>query len=242
VCLTASAAACVTSCASPRPKPAADLPRYAWTDAATVLRTMEDRDRAVDTFSASCDLLVETNGKRVALTGAVAADPPNRLHLRAWKLSQAVLDLTLNEDGLFLYQKKRGGAADSSVSKLTEQRFVSVLKLLPGFGTTGQWKPATVGRNEFSVISRLADGPTTECFIDKQTLTRTRCVHRDGRGHVAETLSFTSYRPIGGTVWPMHLAARGLHGDVDLEFDDVTINEALSPRAFKPPRRAVKQP
>jgi len=242
VCLTAWSAACITGCASTRPKPPANLPHYDWSDAATALRTMEDRDHAVDTFSASCDLLVENHGKRVALTGAVAADPPDRLRLRAWKLSQAVLDLTLNEDGLFLYQRKRDGDDDSSVSKLTEKRFVSVLKLLPGFGATGQWTTKTVGRKEFSIVSRSADGPMIECFIDKRTLTRTRCVHRDDQGHVGETLTFTSYRPIDGTVWPMHLAVRGLHGNVDLDFDDVNINEELSPRAFKPPRRAVKQP
>jgi hypothetical protein len=174
----------------------------------------------------------------------VAADPPDRLRLRAWKLTQAVLDLTLNEDGLFLYHKKQSDDSDAAVRKLSEDRFVAALTLLPGFGHTADWMPAGEANDgEFRITKAKADEHVLiECFVDKATLTRRRCVHRNDDGEVVQTLCFADYRSIHGTAWPMRLEVRGKYGHVDLTFESVDVNEGLSPRAFVPPRRAVKQP
>jgi len=237
-CVLASAGGCATK------RPAAPLPRYAWDGAGAALRVMAERDGAIETFSASCDLLLECDdGDRVALTAAIAAEPPDRLRLRAWKFSQAVLDITLNDDGLFLYRKQQGDASDARLKKLTEKRFVTVLELLPGFGQAEQWLPGDVGGDgSFTIVARSDAVSGIECVVDRATLTRRRCLYRDDDGAVAQTLTFEAYRPIGDIVWPMRLEVRGRYGHVDLEFDKVELNEALSPRAFKPPRRAVKQP
>lgn len=232
----------LTGCAATRP--GADLPRYPWTDAGAAMRLIERRDGTIETFSAECDLLIGMQGKRVALRSAVNADPPTRLRLQAFKLTSTVLDVTLNEDGLFVYHKKQSNETDSAIDRLSHSRFVAALTLLPGFDAGADWQlDADETAREFS-ISRSApqEHATIQCFVDKATLTRTRCVYRDDDGEVRQTLIFGSYRPINDTVWPMHLEIRGAFGDVDLGFDRIDVNEALSARAFRPPRRAVKQP
>ena len=92
----------VTGCAARR-APEAGLPKFGDLDDATALRVLDERARSVGTASAACDLaLTRADGQSVRLDGAVAMAPPDRLRLRAWKFGQAVFDLTMTPEGLWV--------------------------------------------------------------------------------------------------------------------------------------------
>ena len=223
---------------------ASRLPRYEWHDAQTAIRTMTRRDRAIRTFSAACRILLESEGGRVELTGALVAKPPNRFRLRAWKFSQAVLDITLNEDGLFVLDKSRSGERIESLRRVNHARFIDAIALLPGFEHDAAWRTgAGTDDDEFAIMRPLPDqGSAIECAVDKNTLVRKRCVYRDDGGQVRQSLDFDGYALLGDTVWPTRVEGGGESGSFVLSFDRIDVNTELAPRAFDPPRRAVKQP
>ncbi len=224
-------------CASP-------LPRYEWHDAPTALRTMSRRDGGIRTFWASCRILLESGAGRVELTGALVAQPPRRLRLRAWKFSQAVLDITLNDDGLFVLDKNRSKNTSDNLQRVNHARFVEAIALLPGFERDAAWQAGENSDGDEFLITRPSpdQGGAIECTVDKDTLVRKRCVYRDDGGHIRQSLSFDAYAIVGDTVWPMHVEGSGESGSFALLFDRIDVNVELAARAFDPPRRAVKQP
>jgi len=223
-------------CASP-------LPRYAWHDAPTALRTMSRRDGGIQTFSASCRILLESDAGRIELTGALVAQPPHRLRLRAWKFSQAVFDITLNDDGLFVLDKNPSTEASEKLQRINHARFVEAIALLPGFERNALWQVRAGTDDEFTITRPSPDqGAALECTVDKNTLVRKRCVYRNDTGHDRQSLSFDAYAVVGNAVWPMHVEGSGESGSFALLFDGIDVNVELAARAFDPPRRALKQP
>ncbi len=222
----------------------ASLPRYEWHDSPSAIRTMARRDGVIRTFSAACRILLGSVGGRVELTGALVAQPPNRFRLRAWKFSQAVFDITLNEDGLFVFDKSRSSEENENLQRFNHARFVEAIALLPGFERDVAWRTVSDdGDDEFTIMRTLLDqGYTIECIVDKSTLLRKRCVYRDHEGRIRQSLDFDGYALLGDTVWPTRVEGVGESGSFVLSFDRIDVNSELAPRAFDPPRRAVKQP
>ena len=223
---------------------ATPLPRYEWHDAPTALRTMNRRDGGIQTFSASCRILLESGAGRVELTGALVARPPHRVRLRAWKFSQAVFDITLNDDGLFVLDKNQSKETSEKLQRINHARFVEAIALLPGFEHDGAWQTGAGSDGEEFTITRPSpdQGAALECTVARNTLLRKRCVYRNDGGHVRQSLSFHAYAIVGDTVWPMRVEGSGESGSFVLLFDRIEVNVELAARAFDPPRRAVKQP
>ena len=220
------------------------LPRYDWHDAQTAFRIMTERESAIRTFSATCRILLESGNGRVQLTGALVAEPPDRLRLRAWKFSQTVLDITLNDDGLFVLQKGRSDDAKEKLEHVDHARFVEAISLMPGFERDAAWQAGReIDQDEFAITKPSSDdGPAIECIADKATLIRKRCLYRDDANRVRQSLSFDAYVHVDDTVWPMRVTGEGESGLFLLLFDRIDINAELAERAFVPPRRAVRQP
>jgi len=235
--MVAAISVAITGCASP-------LPQYAWKDAPTALRTMNERDGGIRTFSATCRMLLESGDGRVELTGAIVARPPHELRLRAWKFSQAVFDITLNEDGLFVLDRKQAKPASDKLKDVNHTRFVDAIALLPGFERDVEWQAETSsGGRTFTIRTGVAgDDAAMECTVDRRTLVKTGCVYRDDVGHVRQSLSFGDYVVVGDAVWPMRVEGNGESGSFVLLFDRIEINVELAARAFVPPRRAIRQP
>src|SRR5215207_7588135 len=82
---------------------ASPLPTYPSLDNAAALKVLAGRAEAVKSMSAQCALtLTRPDDQSVQLDGAVVMEPPGKLRLRAWKFGQAVFDLTLTPDGLWV--------------------------------------------------------------------------------------------------------------------------------------------
>lgn len=225
---------------------AGSLPRYTWSGGARAVDVMAHRDAGVRTFSTTCRILLKSAAGTVELTGVLIARPPNQLRLRAWKFSQAVFDITMNDDGLFVFQRERPDerSADAGMSRLTRGGLLEAASLLPGFSTPSDWRVVSDSANDsFVVIRQPGDtNRAVECVIDKPTLTTSRCTYRDESGDARQTLLFEAYRKVGDAVWPGRVVGSGEGASFELLFDRVEINVELPERAFVPPRRAVRQP
>src|SRR5262245_46809970 len=89
----------ITGCASKGPP----LPKYDWVDSQNALRILHDRAESIKTVSGTATIDLENaEGDSVRFDGAVAMAPPDRFRMRAWKFNQAVFDLTLTPDGLWI--------------------------------------------------------------------------------------------------------------------------------------------
>lgn len=222
--------------------PASPLPTYEGLDDTEALKVLAQRAEAVKTLSAGCDLtLTRADGQTVRLDGAIAMEPPEKLRLRAWKFGQAVFDLTLTPDGLWVVAPREPGRREkvlpASLSAAQFGREWAVLNgrffLLPGLSTSGDAKWLNVRRT-------LEDGRTVVCRVDRATLTPRDYAMRDPQGRLRFRFALGDYRLVDNIPWPTKLAARSGDGKIDIRLKDVELNEGLAPNAFRPPRRAEK--
>ena len=238
--LTATIAA---GCAA-RPRPEANLPTFGNVDHAAALRILDERARAVKALSARALLtLTRPDGQTVRLDGAVVMAPPDRLRLRAWKFNQAIFDLTLTPEGLWVVapddpsRRQKVLPASLSAAQLGRE-----WALLSGsfFGGAGLAVGDAGGR--LAVSKTLEDGRTVVCDVDRRTLTPRRYRMFDPAGRARFTLTLGDYGVFNGIAWPTRLDARSDDGRISIRLNDVELNGELAPNAFKPPRRAERQP
>jgi outer membrane lipoprotein-sorting protein len=223
-------------------RPASPLPTYHGLDDAAALKVLADRAQSVKTLSAQCRVtLTRPDNQSVRLDGAVVMQPPDRLRLRAWKFNQAVFDLTLTEEGLWVLTpqdpQRREKVLPASLSAAQFGREWAMLNggffLQPDLATGGDAKTLTVRR-------RLDDGRAVLCRVDRATLTPRQFEMRDPEGKLRFRFALSDYRMTEGIPWPTLLAARSGDGKIDIRLKDVELNQDLAPNAFRPPRRAEK--
>jgi outer membrane lipoprotein-sorting protein len=230
-----------TGCA--RPPSAEPLPTYPRLDDAAALKVLADRAASVKTLSAECDLtLTRPAGDSVRLDGAVVMAPPDRLRLRAWKLNQAIFDLTLTPDGLWVMTPDDPSRREKVLpASLGAAQFAREWALLNGQFFT---QPGLVlgGNDRWLTVTRtLGDGRKVVCRIDRATLTPRQYVMSDPQGAVRFKLTLSDYRLQGNIPWPRKTGAVSGEGKIDLRLKEVELNQDLAPGAFKPPRRAEKR-
>ena len=231
-------AAMFTSGCAPREQ----LPAYQWVDGQTALRDLAARAQAVHTASAQCQItLTRANGQSVRLDGAIVMQPPDHVRLRAWKLGQAVFDLTINPDGVWMVLpddpqgKQRMIPAGASAAEMAHAWAI----FSGGFFSAGDAKIIDKGGPRF-VVERWIDGKKIDREVERSTLTPRLYVLSDQSGVKRFTLSEQEYQVIGGIPWPTRLIARSDSGTIDLKLQDVELNAELPSAAFVPPRRAQK--
>jgi len=220
------------------------IPTYPATSEQGALKVLRDRARAIHTISAQGLItLTRGDGNTVALDAVVVMQPPDRARLRAWKFGQAVFDMTLTPDGLWIIVPKNDEhrqeilAAGSSTARLTRQW----LQLMTG---SFDGPRLSIRRNGGTlVLSEPNDyGATMICEIDRKTLTPRRYVMKDPGGIDRFSLVLGNYAEFGGIVWPRKVQAVSESGRILVELRDVEINSDLPPGAFHPPARAEKLP
>jgi outer membrane lipoprotein-sorting protein len=204
---------------------------------------MQERSAQIRDISGEGEItLVNTDGNSVRFDAAFALAPPDRARVRAWKLGQAVLDLTVTQDGAWLFLPRtdehaatlRAAAGDASRAL---HEWLALLSNRPESGAANVRTTAT----EFIVTRNADDGSTITSVIDRKTLTPRRYYVRDRAGAERFTLALEQYRPIGAVVWPTKVQASAANGKFVIELRDVLINQA-PPRAFEHPARAERLP
>jgi outer membrane lipoprotein-sorting protein len=231
---------------APHPPPRENLPAYAWTDDQTALRELASRARSVKTVSAAALLtLTRRDGQSVRLDGAIAMSLPDKsVRLRAWKLGQAVFDLTLTPGGLWIEIPKdaarRQQIAPASLSASQFARAISIFggEVFEGPGV----QVIDHGGPRFEVRKPLDNGTFMTADVERSTLAVRQYRLTDSAGKVRLRLTLRDYGLFNGIAWPTRLIARSENGAIDAELRDVELNAELPPAAFIPPHGAEKAP
>lgn len=229
------AAGCATT-------PAENIPRYAWTDDQTAVATLCARAKNVHNLSSECAItLTESYGETVELNGAIVMQPPSALRLRIWKFDQAVFDLTLTPQGLWI-ESSRGGSGEDAPPppSFDASKTARALSLLSGdFFCSGGCSVYDTGGASFRV-ERTIDGQRVVCEIDRATLTPRRYALYDPSGAERFTLTLNRYTVLKGIVFPVSFTAKFDKRVIQIELKDPALNEELNPGAFVPPAKATK--
>jgi len=208
-------------------------------------RIILDRLTMIRTLSARCEVtLTKVQGESVRLDGALAAAAPDRLRLRAWKFDQAVFDLTLTPDGMWLFM-----GDDASETSGRKPMVISTSQI------SQAWMMVCGGffeKNPSSVKMKASNSPITfylrdqeytiHCQVDRHTLTPTVYSVSDSGGMSLYSVELAGYRMINDIAWPMRIDFYSGDGVLSLRLDDVELNGENAEGAFVPPARAVKQP
>lgn len=230
---------------APRPQPE-NLPAYQWTNDATALRDLSERAHAVKTVSAAALLtLTRPDGQSVRLDGAVAMSLTDKsVRIRAWKLSQAVFDLTLTPQGLWIEMPHDAGRRQQMApASLSASQLARALAIFGGEVFDGpDVQVIDGGGPEFQVRKPMEDGRRMTADVDRRALVVRQYRLADASGVVHFTLTPKQYQTINGLPWPTRLIARSDTGTIDVELRDIELNTELPPGAFHPPRGAEKAP
>jgi len=229
----------------------APLPTYAIMSDRDSLNLIAARQSTIKTVSARCDIvLTDPQGQTVNLDGALLAMPATptgpKVRLRAWKLGQAVFDITLTNGQAWLIapdDPRIPNPADTSTPAQTSRRIAEALDFIgPAF-----FQSATIASSTpTSITASSADTTSTPtfCQIDRATLTPQRFTSggKDASIAAISEIFFSDYRLLGAIPWPhrLHLTSPG--GTVIVSMSDVELNAELPPSAFVPPARARQLP
>lgn len=221
------------------------LPAYRWTDEDAALRDLRERELTLHTISSRCRISLDrADGARVHFDGALAARLPDAFRLRAWKLSQPVLDLTVLPDGIWLYAAVAEPGDRSPGEMFPAARLAQAWRLLTRGFTDCAWEFApSSGRSDarLRMTPRPDDGKIS-CDLNYKTLTIRKCQVTDAEGIGRLTLRLDRYASVDGIVFPRHITAASAAGTITISLDHPAFNVELPERALTPPRRAVRQP
>jgi hypothetical protein len=207
------------------------------------LKVIADRQAAVTSISAECDLeLTDAQGQRVNLDGVLVSCPPGNVRLRAWKFGHAVFDLTLSEGKGWVVLPDEGPAAGKmDLQMMPAQRISGALDLL-GASFFRTARPS--GGDTVTLIARgsaLGRDDVT-CEIERLTLTPRRFVVGEEGAELSSELLLDRYTPEAGVVWPMRMRLRSPSGEVVVTVREVELNGKVPGGAFTPPARAKALP
>jgi hypothetical protein len=225
-------------------KPVESLPAYHWTDESTALADLRARAASVKTLSAECGItLSRPDGQRVQFDGALVMEPQGkRVRLRAWKFNRAVFDLTLNDDGLWLWTMDDPGRREQILpASLRAADFVRELSLFTGGFFLDEPAPTMKTNGPILLLARATEHGLLHCEVDRATLTPRRFYADDETKRQRFELILSNYRVVNGVAWSTKLSAKSDMGRVVVDERDVELNGELAPGAFSPPPRAEKR-
>jgi outer membrane lipoprotein-sorting protein len=230
------------------PRAQEHLPVYPWKSPEEAIRIMAARARQIQTVSSECSMtLTRPDGQSVRLEGAVALSSPDKsVRIRTWKFNQAVFDLTLNGNGLWLelpHENER--RSQVFPAGLSAGQFARALSFFgPEVFDNPRMKIRDTGTTELELVEPLENSQTLIIRVDRPTLTARQYFLADANGHAKFTLGLREYASVGpeGIVWPLRMVAINDGSQIDVELRNMQINVALPSRAFVPPRGAEKVP
>lgn len=184
--------------------------------------------------------LVDAGRGAVTLDGIFVLAPPDRARIRAYKFTQAVFDMTLNADGLFIFVPRERGKPGELLDA-TSGAAGAIRQWLSTFAGQIDTADAQVRETSrtISITRRDANGMTRTMEIDRRTLTRQAEIVRDADGRQRFGLTFDEYRDFDSTLWPTRIVATSDRGQITVETHELQPNVAAD-AAFTPPPRAVE--
>lgn len=213
------------------------LPVYPTLDAEPTRQLIHAQSERLRTLQSRAVIeLTDSRGESISLDGVLIYENPDRLRIRAWKLGQAVFDLTITPEDVWQYLPRADAEKAMGVTRQIAEGLLEMIggSLAPDEGTT-----------ELSADRVRVIRVTESCMVehhdyDRQTLAllQIESAAEDGAGRFV--LKFSSHRVVDGLVWPMRMEAVSERGVVRITFKEVQINAELPSVAFEPPARAER--
>lgn len=208
--------------------------------------------------------LVNADGKDVRLDAAVVLELPERARIRAYKLGQAVFDLTMTREFVYLYAPRADGKSDieKAGSNAGEMARWWLRQMKTFFDRPDlSWDE---GASKLTATGTDREGRTITAVIDRKTLTVREFLIPDTKG-VVFTMKLSGYQVFNNTLgfeqdwpkygqvtpdaippreiaWPTHIEAISKSGTIIIDLHDVELNTQLPKEAFEPPQRATRLP
>ncbi|MBA2708765.1 MAG: hypothetical protein H0U59_13250, partial [Gemmatimonadaceae bacterium] len=139
-------------------------------------RILARRAESVKTISSQATItLTRPDGESIRFDGAIALRPPDRSRLRAWKFGQAVFDLTVTPDGVWIIAPddpkhrqdiRRAGATAADFGR-------TFSSLLGSFFSSADLTGAEHG-DMMRFTHKSGNGAALTCEVDRRTLTPRR--------------------------------------------------------------------
>lgn len=223
------------------------LPGYSAMPTAEAMSTMRQRNRGIRSLSSPCRIiLTDEQGGGVELSGALVATRDGWLHLRAWKLTHPVFDLTKNTEGWWLWEAEGrlsdGAAAEmwpsSARGSAMVAHFVMLWTLMTGDFGAG-WTGESISTDRLHVQQVDDAQMTVACTVAAKTLTTTLCTVTADDSTLQAEIRFSEYRTVGPYVLPARIDATAQGRRFSIVLDDMAINDDLPDQVFTPPATAV---
>ncbi len=209
----------------------ARLPTYEPAPADETWRAM--RAQTAEHISAAGDLTLWTDRGRATLQCAIASDDAGNFRLRAWKLDQATLDITLAGGDLWVYAPQ----AEEDLEQLRAADMARAWRLLSG--AIFETPPPPGDERDGSFEYTTADG--VRITIDRATRTARRFeLDTPDTADGALILELGRFQIIDGRPWPMRLDLRAGERRARIRLDTVELGLPAPEGAFIPPRRAMR--
>ncbi|MBC7783618.1 MAG: hypothetical protein H7144_07240 [Burkholderiales bacterium] len=215
------------------------IPVYPRTSVDESFAIINRRNAEIQTVQGQAEIvLTDAAGRSVRLDGAFVMRPPNEMRVRAWKLGQAVFDLTLNPDGVYQFVGRDEARQSMPATRKVLEHWMTML-----FGDVGRAGSQIRDDPQHIRATTQLAGETQEVrTFDRPTLTQRSVDLMDATGKRRFLMEMDQYQVLGGNVWPMRVRAVSDDGLITIRFQSVDLNVPLAPNAFKPPSRAERVP
>ncbi len=208
------------------------LPTYPRMSQADSLERIAAFSRQIRTVQGQATITLEgADRQSITLDGAFVIEAPDKLRVRAWKLGQAVFDLTSTPDGAWQYVPREEARSTTGITREVTQRLIDLLTAGPPAGEMA------LSDKQIELV-----GGRERRVYDRDTLVLRQFIVVNDAGDEVFTLRLDGHRLINDVVWPMRLLAESEQGTITIRFGEMEINGVLPPVAFKPPARAERLP
>ena len=219
-----------------------EVPKQPWTNHETALAVMSRRAEALQTLSARCLLTLENSQGTVRFDSGLAMKRGGYVRMRAWKFNQAVFDLTVTPEGMFVIAPE--DPADPGKALRARMSAVRIARAFRIFGGDLFSSDNVVVMDQrgptFTFREAAGEDTTILCTVDRETLTAQKYELVDASGMTRFTLKLERYRRFGEAVFPMRIIGESGSGMFTAELEEVEVNQPLAPNSFIPPPRAEK--
>jgi hypothetical protein len=225
---------------------AATLPAHTWTTADEARDLIRARTQSVRLMQAICDLeMIDLAGRRITFDGALAAQRPDDLRLRAWMRRHPAADVVFRGDDVWLWPAQMANGPANPALALGEAPLGDVWWLLTGgfFEGDATWAPQSQpAPMEIFTADRGNDGDRVTCWIDRVTLTP-RSYRRESPDHArVYEVHLGQYRVVDGIAWPHRIELVSDAGRIVIDLRTVAFNAPLDAGSFEPLAGAKKLP
>ena len=219
-----------------------NLPTYPRLPVEKTRTILANRAKGVKTVSAEGTItLTRPDGESIRFDGALVIQPPDRSRMRAWKFGQAIFDLTLTPDGVWLVAPRdTTHGEDIRRAGATAADFAGTFSSLMGSFFGSNDLTAVESSRVIRFTHARPDGSALTCEVDRRTLTQRRYALIDAGIVRRFTLVLDRYELVQSIPWPRRIIADSSGGRIAVDLRNVEINTDLPPSAFAPPRRAEK--